>query len=117
MSDQLAASRDPHLALRAVQHLASGPPPSSATPAVAVGNWRWVVRQRLGDLRQALLVVAVDAEDGARNRSRSALVDRAARSANAVLGTPDLEGFREELRRLVADVATWLAAGAVRSAT
>ena len=78
---------------------------------VALGTWRWTVRQRMAALRDALAGEDDAAEDGwlaARGgsafRERNALLVRLARLGPAVLERPDAEGVRADLLRLAADV-------------
>lgn len=79
---------------------------------VALGNWRWTVRQRMGVVRDALLVEVGGSEDGwlaARGgsafRERNALLARLGDLGPQVLECADVEVVRVELRRLLADVA------------
>lgn len=72
------------------------PPP----PGVALGNWRWSVRQRLTALRDVL----TETDLGLALREKSALMARVTTLASDVLERPDLEAVRGELRRLVVDV-------------
>lgn len=80
-------------------------------PGTNVGNWRFTVRQRLAEVRDALIVEDTGTSDAwltARNgtalRERGTLLSRLASMGQAVLERPDLEGLRVELRRLVGDV-------------
>lgn len=82
---------------------------------VALGNWRWVVRQRLGAVRDALVGEAAGSDDGwlaARGgsafRERNALLARLSTLGPQVLETPDVEATRAELKRWVADVGRHL---------
>jgi len=78
---------------------------------VPLGNWRWVVRQRMAALRDALAVEAARPDDGwlaARGgtafRERNVLLDRLNRLGHVVLETGQVEDVRVELKRLVVDV-------------
>jgi hypothetical protein len=78
---------------------------------VALGNWRWTVRQRMAAVRDALIGEVGDADDGwlaARGgtafRERNALLARLAALGPQVLESPDVEPVRDELRRLLRDI-------------
>jgi hypothetical protein len=78
---------------------------------VPLGNWRWLVRQRMAAVRDALAGEAAGSDDGwlaARGgtafRERNALLSRMAILGSTVLETPDVEATRIELKRLVVDV-------------
>ncbi len=78
---------------------------------IPLGNWRWVVRQRLGIVRDELLGEKSGARDGwlaarggAAFRERNALLARLSSLSAQVLETPDVEATRMELKRLVVDV-------------
>lgn len=78
----------------------------------ALGNWRWTVRQRLGDVRDGLARESAQAAEGwlvAREvsvlRERTALMTRLSALGPFVLTSADLESVREELRRIVADTS------------
>lgn len=80
-------------------------------PGIPLGNWRWVVRQRMAAVRDALVGETAGSEDGwlaARGgsafRERNALLSRLAILAPRVLETPDPEATRLELKRLVVDI-------------
>ncbi len=80
-------------------------------PGIPLGNWRWVVRQRMAAVRDALVGETAGSDDGwlaARGgtafRERNALLSRLAILAERVLETPDPEATRIELKRLVVDV-------------
>lgn len=77
---------------------------------VALGNWRWHVRQRLVALREALVLEAPGTADGwtvarggALIRERNELVTRLAGLMPQVLEA-DVEIVRELVQRLIADV-------------
>jgi hypothetical protein len=79
---------------------------------VALGNWRWTVRQRMAAVRDALVGEVADADDGwlaARGgsafRERNALLARLGSLGPQVLESPDVESVRGELRRLLRDIA------------
>jgi hypothetical protein len=78
---------------------------------VALGNWRWVVRQRMATLRDALAGEAAGPDDGwlaARGgtafRERNVLLGRLNQLGRTVLETDEVEQVRVELKRLVVDV-------------
>ena len=78
---------------------------------IALGNWRWTVRQRMAAVRDALIGEIGDADDGwlaARGgsafRERNVLLGRMVDLGPLVLESPDVEAIRLELKRLVADV-------------
>jgi hypothetical protein len=80
-------------------------------PGIPLGNWRWVVRQRMGDVRDALVGEAAGSDDGwlaARGgsafRERNALLSRLSVLGPQILETPDVESTRIELKRLVVDI-------------
>lgn len=80
-------------------------------PGIPLGNWRWVVRQRMAAVRDALAGETAGSEDGwlaarggAAFRERNALLSRLAILAPRVLETPDPETTRLELKRLVVDI-------------
>ncbi len=78
---------------------------------VPLGNWRWVVRQRMTALRDALASEATGPDDGwlaARGgtafRERNVLLGRLNHLGRVVLETEAVEDVRVELKRLVVDV-------------
>lgn len=78
---------------------------------VPLGNWRWVVRQRMAALRDALAGEAAGPDDGwlaARGgtafRERNVILGRLNRLGHVVLETDAVEEVRVELKRLVVDV-------------
>ena len=84
-------------------------------PGIPLGNWRWVVRQRMAAVRDALAGEAAGSDDGwlaARGgtafRERNALLSRLAILGPRVLETPDPEATRIELKRLVVDIGRHL---------
>lgn len=89
-------------------------PTGTGGSGIALGNWRWVVRQRLAALRDALAAEGTEGSEGgdawlaARSgtvlRDRNRLLTRVGHLGPAILETDDLDATRAELRRLVADV-------------
>ena len=84
------------------------PPPAEG---VAVGNWRWVVRQRMSTVRDHLMEQGANPDDGwlaARGgvavRERNALLLRLSDLAPRILEHPDVEEVCGELRRLHAGI-------------
>ncbi|WP_028650873.1 hypothetical protein [Nocardioides halotolerans] len=80
-------------------------------PGIPLGNWRWVVRQRMAGVRDALVGEAAGSDDGwlaARGgsafRERNALLSRLSMLGPQILETPDVEATRLELKRLVVDI-------------
>lgn len=78
---------------------------------VALGNWRWVVRQRMGVVRDALIGLTSSPDDGwlaARGgtafRERNALLARLGGLGPAVLESAETEPVRQELKRLLIDI-------------
>lgn len=78
---------------------------------IALGNWRWTVRQRMAAVRDALIGEIGDPDDGwlaARGgtafRERNALLGRMVELGPMVLESPDVEAIRLELKRLLADI-------------
>lgn len=76
-----------------------------------LGRWRWLVRQRMVGVRNALTSETSDPEDGslaarhhAAQRERSALLARLSALGPQVLEAPDLDPVATELTRLVSDV-------------
>ena len=84
---------------------------SPRKPGIPLGNWRWQVRQRMGEVRDALVGEAAGSDDGwlaARGgsafRERNALLSRLSILGPQILETPDVEATRVELKRLVMDI-------------
>jgi hypothetical protein len=78
---------------------------------IPLGNWRWMIRQRMTGVRDALVGEAAGSDDGwlaARGgsafRERNALLSRLSTLGPQILETPDVEATRLELKRLVMDV-------------
>lgn len=79
---------------------------------VPVGNWRWVVRQRMASVRDHLVSEGEHPDDGwlaarggAALRERNTLLCRLSALGPQVLESPELGAVRIELKRLVVDVA------------
>lgn len=83
---------------------------------VALGNWRWTVRQRMTAVRDGLAHEQVGpqgaggdgwlaARGGAAFREREGLLLRLGAAGDQVLAATDAEAVRVELKRLLADVA------------
>jgi hypothetical protein len=80
-------------------------------PGIPLGNWRWLVRQRMASVRDALVGEAAGSDDGwlaARGgsafRERNALLGRLSTLGPEILETADVEATRVELKRLVMDI-------------
>ena len=78
---------------------------------VQLGNWRWVVRQRMAAVRDHLMIEGESPADGwlaARGgtmlRERNALLMRLSTLGPQVLESPEVEEIRIEVKRLVADI-------------
>ena len=78
---------------------------------MALGNWRWTVRQRMTTVRDALIGETSDPDDGwlaARGgtafRERNVLLGRMIELGPLVLESPDVEAIRLEVKRLLADI-------------
>jgi len=78
---------------------------------VALGNWRWVVRQRMALVRDALIGESNDPDDGwlaARGgsafRERNQLLARLGALGPTVLESADIEQVRDEVKRLLVDI-------------
>lgn len=79
---------------------------------VSPGQWRWLVRQRMAAVRDALVNECDHATDGwlaARGgtvlRERNALLKRIAALGPAVLESPEVDKVRADLTRLATDIA------------
>jgi hypothetical protein len=95
------------LALQALDHSLDAP----RRAGIPLGNWRWVVRQRMGAVRDELLGEKAGSKDGwlaarggAAFRERNALLARLSALSAQVLETPDVEATRMDLKRLVVDI-------------
>ncbi len=80
-------------------------------PGIPLGNWRWLVRQRMAGVRDALVGEAAGSDDGwlaARGgsafRERNALLSRLSTLGRQILEAHDVETTRVELKRLVMDI-------------
>lgn len=80
-------------------------------PGIPLGNWRWVVRQRMAAVRDALAAETHGAGDGwlaARGgvalRERNGYLVRLSTLGHVVLATEAVEDVRTELKRLVVDI-------------
>jgi hypothetical protein len=89
-------------------HRALDVPPE---PGIALGNWRWTIRQRLADVREVLVRESEHPDDAwlaargaAALRERTALVARMGDLSPQVLESPDVHEVREALLRLMADI-------------
>jgi hypothetical protein len=94
-------------ALQALDHALDAPRRSG----VALGNWRWVVRQRVTQVRDGLVGELSGSDDGwlaarggAAFRERNDLLTRLGTLGPQVLETPDVEATRVEAKRLVLDI-------------
>ena len=94
-------------ALQSLDHALDAP----RRPGIPLGNWRWLVRQRMGAVRDALVGEAAGSDDGwlaARGgsafRERNALLARLSTLGPEILQTPDVEATRLELKRLLVDI-------------
>jgi len=94
-------------ALHTLDHALDAPRRSG----IPLGNWRWMVRQRMAGVRDALVGEAAGSDDGwlaARGgsafRERNALLSRLSILGPQILETPDVEATRVELKRLVMDI-------------
>ncbi|GEP40390.1 hypothetical protein NPS01_40530 [Nocardioides psychrotolerans] len=79
---------------------------------VALGNWRWVVRQRITLVRDALIGESSDPDDGwlaARGgtafRERNQLLGRLSALGPTVLEAADVERVRDDVKRLLVDIS------------
>jgi hypothetical protein len=89
-------------------HRALDVPPE---PGIALGNWRWTIRQRLADVREVLIRESEHPDDAwlaargsAALRERTALIARMGDLGPQVLESPDVTAVREALLRLLADI-------------
>lgn len=78
---------------------------------VSLGNWRWVVRQRMSAVRDALIGAIGNPDDGwlaarggAAFRERNALLGRLSALGGQILESAEVEVVRVEMKRLVVDV-------------
>ena len=84
----------------------------AASPDDVSGTWRWKVRQHLAGVRDLLVNETTWHEDswlaargGGMLRERNALLTRVSVLGPQVLGSADVSALREDLHRLVVDVA------------
>ena len=84
---------------------------ASRRPGAPLGNWRWIVRQRMAELRDAWSprpaaapTAGLAAREGTVLRERNALLARMSSLGPQVLESPDVDGVRDELHRLLVDV-------------
>ena len=89
-------------------HRALDVPPE---PGIALGNWRWTIRQRLADVREVLIRESEHPDDAwlaargtAALRERTALIARMGELGPQVLESPDVAEVRQALLRLLADI-------------
>lgn len=89
-------------------HRALDVPPE---PGIALGNWRWTIRQRLADVREVLIRESEHPDDAwlaargtAALRERTALLARMGELGPQVLESPDVAGVRQALLRLLSDI-------------
>ena len=89
-------------------HRALDVPPE---PGIALGNWRWTIRQRLADVREVLIRESEHPDDAwlaargtAALRERTALIARMGELGPQVLESPDVSEVRQALLRLLADI-------------
>jgi hypothetical protein len=94
-------------ALQSLDHALDAP----RKPGVPLGNWRWVVRQRMGAVRSELMGEAagagdgwLDARGGTAFRERNALLGRLTELGPRILEASDVEAARVEGKRLVHDI-------------
>ena len=89
-------------------HRALDVPPE---PGIALGNWRWTVRQRIADVRDVLIRESEHPDDAwlaargtAALRERTALIARMGELGPQVLESPDVTEVRQALLRLLGDI-------------
>ena len=89
-------------------HRALDVPPE---PGIALGNWRWTIRQRLADVREVLIRESEHPDDAwlaargsAALRERTALIARMGELGPQILESPDVMQVRQALLRLLADI-------------
>ena len=96
-----------HAALQSLDQALDAP----RRPGIPLGNWRWLVRQRMAGVRDALVGETAGSDDGwlaARGgsafRERNTLLSRLSTLGPEILETADVEATRIELKRLVMDI-------------
>ena len=74
---------------------------AAARPGIALGNWRWTVRQRMADVREVLIRESEHPDEAwlaargtAALRERNALLARIGELGPQVLESPDLDQVR-----------------------
>lgn len=79
---------------------------------IPLGNWRWVVRQRMAHVRDSLVAEGehwsdgwLAARSGAILRERNTLLTRLAAMGPAVLESPEVDRIRADLKRLLVDIS------------
>ena len=79
---------------------------------IPLGNWRWVVRQRMAGVRDSLVAEGehwsdgwLAARSGAILRERNTLLARLAAMGPAVLESAEVDRIRVDLKRLLVDIA------------
>ena len=89
-------------------HRALDVPPE---PGIALGNWRWTIRQRMADVREVLIRESEHPDDAwlaargsAALRERTALIARMGELGPQILESPDVMQVRQALLRLLADI-------------
>ena len=89
-------------------HRALDVPPE---PGIALGIWRWTIRQRLADVREVLIRESEHPDDAwlaargsAALRERTALIARMGELGPQILESPDVMQVRQALLRLLADI-------------
>lgn len=89
-------------------HRALDTPPEAG---IALGNWRWTVRQRMADVRDVLIRESEHPDDAwlaargtAALRERTALIARMGELGPQVLESSDVTAVRQALLRLLADI-------------
>jgi hypothetical protein len=81
-------------------------------PGVSEGSWRWVVRQRMAAVRDALVAETAHgsegwlaAREGGLLRERSSLLNRLSGLGPRVLESRDLDVVHADLLRLLTDIS------------
>lgn len=94
-------------ALTALHRALDDPPPDG----IALGNWRWTVRQQMGGVRDVLIRESehpdeawLAARGGTALRDRRALLGRLGTLGSSVLESADVAAVRQDLVRLLGDI-------------
>jgi hypothetical protein len=102
-------------AMQGLQQALATPRRPGASPQASLDAWRWTVRRRLVDLRDALEAETgrpgegwLAARETGALRERAALLGRLSRLGPRVLESPDLEAVDADLQRLLVDTARLL---------